>query len=58
MAGETQLLGADEILIEQTDVGLDAYGHPGIDAGLEFEQQIDVEPVLALSQSGSAGGAL
>ena len=46
-SGDTQLLGANEVLIQQTDIGLDAHGHPAVDAGLEFQQQIDVEPVLA-----------
>jgi hypothetical protein len=44
MIGLPPTSGADQILVEQSDVGLDAHRHPGVDPGLEFEQQIDIKP--------------
>ncbi len=41
------LPGADQVLVEQADIGHDPYRHPVIDTGLEFQQEIDVEPVPA-----------
>jgi hypothetical protein len=43
--------GADAILVEQPEVGLDAHRHPGIHRGLAFQQQVDVEPIGAPTQA-------
>lgn len=40
-----ELFGADEVLVEESDIGLYAYCHPGVDVGLKLKQQIDIRPV-------------
>ena len=44
------LTGADQILVEQTEIGHDPHGHPVIDRGLEFQEEVDIEPILAPAQ--------
>ena len=39
--------GLAQVFIEQAHIGEQTHGHVRIDAGLEFQQQIDIEPVFA-----------
>jgi len=43
----TELLVADEILIEQADIDHHAQRHEAVAAALEFDEQVEVEPLLA-----------
>ena len=33
----------DQLLIQQTDIGGHAHGHPGIGAGLKLQQEIQID---------------
>ncbi len=45
-----KLPGVNQILVEQAEVIEHPYRHVGIDAGLEFQQQIHVEPIRSPAQ--------
>ena len=37
---------AKDVLVQQSEVGPDAQRHVGVDAGLELEQDVEVEPAV------------
>ena len=49
-AAAPELPAPDQVLVEQIEISGQPGGHEGMDAGLEFEQDVDVEPVRPPAQ--------